>query len=253
MRNVILMVLFGGMAFAAAAAGSSFLQSRSLSDAAPKEAASLHLPPPLNTDPSTIEAPPEGADGDLPVAIRPRPMSVEDILQFGLGLNKREQQLNTREAAIRQEEQRLELSLADVRGEQQNLEALHAKLLGQVTTCEDLLAKVELAREQLHTERQDAEQELQEFSEVRIEADEQEQQNIKRMSEWFQGMDADKAAGALKELANDGKTDLAVQLLANFEEREAAKILSALDDYALMVELAERFKDLKRPEKKPRR
>jgi len=189
----------------------------------------------------------------LPVAVRPRPMSVEDILQFGLGLNKRETQLNARAASLSQEEERLQLSLADIRGEQQHLEAMHTKLQGQVAACESLLDQIQQARDELSSERQDAEQELQEFSDVRIEVDEQERQNIKRMSVWFQGMEPDKAAGALKELVNDGKTDLAVQLLANFEERDAAKILSALDDYALMVELAERFKDLKRPEKKPRR
>ncbi|MCA9075331.1 MAG: hypothetical protein KDA93_09880 [Planctomycetaceae bacterium] len=253
MRNALLMIVFGGIAFAASAAGSWFLQTQATEEAEPATAESLFDPPPLPVDESTPNTDSATSDGDLPVAVRPRPMSVEDILQFGLGLNKREKLLNQREESLRQEEQRLQLALADIHGEQQNLEAMHTKLQGQVAACESLLTQVNEARDELLSERQDAEQELKEFSEVRLEATEQERQNIKRMSEWFQGMDSDKAAGALKELANDGKTDLAVQLLANFEEREAAKILSALDDYALMVELAERFKDLKRPEKKERR
>ncbi len=235
MRNAMLMVLFGGVTFVAAAAGSWFLQSQSSTEPAPTASSTGDSPPPPNAKPQAGSEVPESVDGDLPVAVRPRPMSVEDILQFGLGLNTREQQLNAREETMRQEEQRLKLSLADIQGEQQNLEALQSQLQSQMTTCADLLAQVEQAREQLRSERENAQQELQQFSEVRIEASEQEQQNIKRMSEWFQGMEADKAAGALKELANDGKTDLAVQLLSNFEEREAAKILSALDDYALLV------------------
>lgn len=253
MRNVILMLLFGVIAFGASAAGSWFLLNQQAEEVEPEAPETLFNPPPLPGDAPSSEAPVAAGDDDLPVAVRPRPMSVEDILQFGLGLNKRETQLNEREAALQQNEERLQLSLADIRGEQQALEAMHTKLQGQVAACETILAEIHQARDDLLAKRQNAEQELQEFTEVRIEVDEQERQNIKRMSEWFQGMEPDKAAGALKELANDGKTDLAVQLLANFEERDAAKILSALDDYALMVELAERFKDLKRPQQKSKR
>lgn len=254
MRNIILILLFGAIAFAASAAGSWYLQNNSANEEeTPTTTETLFEPPPLSTEDDAESEEPAPTDGDLPVAVRPRPMSVEDILQFGLGLNDREQQLNEREESLRVEKDRLQLTLADIRGEQHQLEAMQAQMQGQVAACEALLSQIHQARDELLVERQDAELELKEFSEVRLEANEQERQNIKRMSEWFQGMDAEKAAGALKELVNEGKTDLAVQLLANFEEREAAKMLSALDDYALMVELAERFKDLKRPEKKSQR
>lgn len=249
MRNVILMLLFGAIAFGASAAGSWYLLNKTSKDVELPPAETLLNPPPLPGDTTSTDESSTASDGDLPVAVRPRPMSVEDILQFGLGLNNREKLLDERELSLQENEERLQLSLADIRGEQQNLEAMHTKLEGQVVACQALLTEIHEARDKLLAERKDAEQELKEFAEVRIEVDEQERQNIKRMSEWFQGMEPDKAAGALKELANDGKTDLAVQLLANFEERDAAKILSSLDDYALMVELAERFKDLKRPAK----
>jgi flagellar motility protein MotE (MotC chaperone) len=70
------------------------------------------------------------------------------------------------------------------------------------------------------------------------------------MSAWFQGMEPEKAAGVLKSLANEGKMELAVQLLANFEEREASKVLAAIDDTQLTVELAEAFQSFKRAPKK---
>lgn len=251
MRSAVLMLLFAGAAFSASAAGSWFLQSKIQQAAAPTAAGDSPMP----TAPDAAATPvdpnvPLTAGGDLPVAVRPQPMSVEEILRFGIGLRKREEQLKTREAAIDREQSRIQVALADIRGEQQHIESLHAKLQGQAEVCRSILTEVQQARQKLAAERDQAQQQFDEFEEVRLESDEQESENIKKMSVWFQGMEPQKAAGAIEQLVEDGKIDLAVRLLSNFEERDAAKILSALDDYALMVELAERFKNFKRPPKK---
>ncbi len=258
MRNIILMMLFAGVAFSASAAGSWFLQSKlKEKDAAePEDVVALET---SAEDPQAPDQPGNGetaiaaSGADLPVAVRPRPMSVEEVLRFGMGLRKRETQLNEREKSLNQEEERIKLALADIRGEQQHIESLHAKLQGQTEQCQTILSEIEQARQQLAAERENARQQLEEFQEVRVDADEQEMQNIKKMSEWFQSMEPESAAGALKELVNDGKTDLAVKLLFNFEARDASKILSALDDYPLMIELAERVKEYKRPPRKEAR
>ncbi len=258
MRNVVLMLLFAGVAFGASAAGSWVLQSK-LKETDAAEADEVAAPETKSGDAQTPSQP-DGAEttavasgADLPVAVRPRPMSVEEVLRFGMGLRKRETQLNDREKSLNQEQERMKLALADIRGEQQHIESLHAKLQGQTEECQTILSEIDQARQNLAAERENAKEQLDEFQEVRVESDEQELQNIKKMSEWFQSMEPESAAGALKELVNDGKTDLAVKLLFNFEARDASKILSALDDYPLMIELAERVKDYKRPPPKEAR
>lgn len=254
MRNVILMLLFAGVAFGASAAGSWLLQSRLHK---PAEAGGVE--PPVASAPGAespaeaeVSETPTGAP-DLPVAVRPKPMSVEEVLRFGMGLRKREEQLDVREKALTEEQSRIQLAMADIRSEQQQIEGLQARLEGQAEACRAILGEIQQARQKFSAERQNAQEELGKFDEMRQEADQQELENIKTMSEWFRGMEPAKAAGAIKKLADEGKTDLAVRLLSNFEERDAAKVLSALDDYALMVELAERFKSYKRPPRKEAR
>jgi len=254
MRSVALMMLFAGASFGASAAGSWFLQSKMQKSTDDVEGAVSESP----TDPARPDLP-AGSSGvassgsDLPVAVRPRPMSVEEVLRFGMGLRKREEQLKEREKTLDREQSRMQLAMADIRGEQQHIESLHAKLEGQAEAGRQILDEIQQARQKLAAEREDAQKEFDEFEEVRLESDEQERDNIKKMSEWFQGMEPERAAGALQQLVKDGKTDLAVRLLSNFEDRDAAKILSALDDYALMVELAERFKNFKHPPSKETR
>ncbi len=258
MRNIVLMLLFAGVAFGASAAGSWVLQSK-LKEAAAAESEDGETSETASGDPQPPGQPGEketaiaASGADLPVAVRPRPMSVEEVLRFGMGLRKRETQLNDREKSLNLEQERMKLALADIRGEQQHIESLHAKLQGQTEECQTILDEIAQARQNLSSERENAQEQLDEFQEVRVEADEQELQNIKKMSEWFQSMEPENAAGALKELVENGKTDLAVKLLFNFEARDASKILSALDDYPLMIELAERVKDYKRPPRKEAR
>ncbi|MBX3436549.1 MAG: hypothetical protein KF861_03595 [Planctomycetaceae bacterium] len=250
MRNAILMLLFAAVAFGASAAGSFVLKSKSPpagnQEATDEASASTSTGDQQSGTPTSAATP----DADLPVAVRPRPMSVEEVLRFGMGLRKREEQLDSRAKALNEEQARMQLALADIRGEQQQIEGMQARLQGQAEICRSILGEIQQARQNLAADRDQAKEELNKFEEVRLESDAEEQQNIKTMSEWFRGMEPEKAAGAIKKLANEGKTDLAVKILSNFEERDAAKILSALDDYALMVELAEKFKSYKRPPRK---
>lgn len=254
MRNAVFMLLFAGVAFGSSAAGSWFLKSKMKEPAADGETdvVSESMEPAGSGTPADANITPVSGE-DLPVAVRPRPMSVEEVLRFGMGLRSREEQLKEREEALEREQSRMQLALADIRGEQQHIESLHAKLQGQADACQSILGEIEQARQALAAEREEAKKEVTSFEDILTESNEQELENIKTMSEWFRGMQPEQAAGALKKLAEEGKIDLAVQLLSNFEERDAAKVLSALDDYALMVELAERFKNYKRPPRKEAR
>ena len=68
-----------------------------------------------------------------------------------------------------------------------------------------------------------------------------------------EGMSPENAAEMLREMSNDGKIDMASQLLRNIEERKASKILDAINDPTLGVQLLEKYKKLTRPPKKTRK
>jgi hypothetical protein len=202
---------------------------------------------PLSTPP---QPPRRENDGQLPVAVRPRPISAEDIYHFGNVIRKREESLTKREKQIEVQENRVKLMFEDIRAEQLELEALQAKIQGVADSAESLLARMSTERQEAEQIRKAVVQEREEFEKSKTEVDDSQVQNMRRMSEWFQNMEAAKAAEYLRELANGGKLSTAVQLLGNFEERDAAEILAAMNDPALVVQLTEQFKTLKRPEKK---
>lgn len=199
-------------------------------------------------DKAEAHAPAESTE--LPVAARPKPMSVEEIIRYGKGIKQRAEQLDKREAQLSEQESQLRLVLADVQGEQKEIDGLRIQIRDQIGTVETLLQQLDVKRSQQTEEMKRTEEQTKLLEGQQKDVDSLQRDNIKRMSAWFQNMEPAKAATFLKELSNDGKTDMAVQLLSNFEEREASKILAELDDPGLMVELVESFKKLKRDEKK---
>jgi len=203
-------------------------------------------------------APSREAGPDMGVAVRPRAMSVEEILRYGMGLKKREELMKQREQSIAQQESQMKLVFADIQGEQREIEGLRSQMKDQLAAADQRLVEITQASERLAAERVKHEEELKKQVVPGEGVTESQRDNIKRMSAWFQSMEPTKAAQFLKELSNDGKLDLAVQMLANFEEREAAKVLSAFgeEDKALVGEITEAFKNYKRPEttaKKPKK
>jgi len=200
------------------------------------------------SDKSATHAPAESSD--LPVAARPKPMSVEEIIRYGKGIKQRAEHLDKRESQLAEQESQLRLVLADVQGEQKEIDGLRTQIRDQIGTVETLLEKLDVKRSQQSEELKRTAEQSKLLEDQQQDVDSLQRDNIKRMSAWFQNMEPAKAATFLKELSNDGKTDMAVQLLSNFEEREASKILAELDDPSLMIELIENFKKLKRAEKK---
>jgi len=190
------------------------------------------------------------AGPDMGIAVRPRAMSVEEILRYGMGLKKREELMKQREQSIAQQESQMKLVFADIQGEQREIEGLRSQIKDQLAAVDKRLVEINQASEKLATERQKHEEEMKKQAVPGEGVTDLQRDNIKRMSAWFQSMEPTKAAEFLKELSNDGKLDLAVQMLANFEEREAAKVLSAFgeEDKALVSEITEAFKNYKRPE-----
>jgi flagellar motility protein MotE (MotC chaperone) len=263
MKQIILLIVIT----AVAAGVSSFVSAKLRAPAHEEPAAATPHEAEAGHEPSDKPAKPHGAEpghdssdksathapaesSDLPVAARPKPMSVEEIIRYGKGIKQRAEHLDKRESQLAEQESQLRLVLADVQGEQKEIDGLRTQIRDQIGTVETLLEQLDVKRSQQSEEQKKTEEQTKLLKDQQTDVDSLQRDNIKRMSAWFQNMEPAKAANFLKELSNDGKTDMAVQLLSNFEEREASKILAELDDPGLMVELIENFKKLKREEKK---
>lgn len=245
------LVAFALTIFAGSAAVSWYLNTR-LPAAEAKLAESepaAQQPPQSTGDGETITAPSPLAADELPVAVRPRAMSVEEIVRYGMGLKAREESLRQREQTLQRQEAQQKLAVADIQAEQKDLESILQNVRSQREAAAALLQQVEAQRQQLQLEQQAAEAELKKTAQARINIDEEFRDNTKRMAEWLQAMEPDKSAEILRELANNGQMETAVQMLSNFEERDAAKILESIEDTKLVGEFVEAFRSMKRPEK----
>ena len=173
--------------------------------------------------------------------------------RYSVTIRQQQDVLKKREKSIDKQRSQLKLVHDDIRGQQRELEGVYAQIKESLIAGEALLSKILGAKQSLDKERQDAEKTVADFKKARTEVVEKEQVNVKQISRWFQSMPPENAAAYLRELANDGKISSAIQLLGNISEREVAKILVAMDDPTLVVQMTEQFKGLERPDKKQRR
>jgi hypothetical protein len=260
MMNLIKLLAFGMLVFGVSAGGSYFAR---LKQTPVNVAAGGHVSTdehggsqtsqseaPHGSEADSTHAPADHHhDDELPVVVRPKMLAPEDILRNAMSLKVREEKLVQRERAAEQEEYRLRLVQTDLQGEQVSIEGLAAEVKSQIESANHLLTRIYDEKSALDMERLKNEEEVKKFEDARIEMNNVEQQNLKQLSTWIQGMDAEAASAFILELANNGKMDVAVQMLSNFEEREASKILAALNNPKLMAELAEKFRTLQRPTK----
>lgn len=254
MKKLITLGLYGLLVFGASGASAWYFHSKATADAA----AAAAEPEPTGVTPKQAVSPeilssrkPEDVvdDEESPLAVRPKSMSVEEIVRLGLSLKSREQSIKDREEAFRKIESRHQLVLADIEAEQKEID-------GMVTLARDQRLKtVEILKEvrqrQIETEKMKQEAVANEEAprDVGTASDADVAANLKAVTAVVQSMTPDKAADVLKQLTNDGKMDMAVKVVAQLDERKAAGILEALDDEKLAGELLEKFSQLKRPTK----
>lgn len=80
-----------------------------------------------------------------------------------------------------------------------------------------------------------------------VELDAVERKNIERMATMYDSMAPESAAPILKQMADSGRMDTAVKILAQMKERSAARVLAELSDPTLAAQLLDKMRLLKRP------
>jgi flagellar motility protein MotE (MotC chaperone) len=239
--KMIVMALVGLIVFAGATAGGWYVKKTVLAPPAEETDADQVD---LTADP-TQESENEGDGSLMPVAVREDAMSVEELLRYSLSLKEREKSLRDSEEQFRQRNVQQQLVLADVQAEQQTIDGLRTQLTTDLGSAQGMIEELNRLRQAVIEEREKSKLEFGEIEAKRIDITEQHKANDKKLSTWLQGMTSEKAAAVLKEMANDGNMKVAVQILANFEEREAAKILDSIDEPKLLNEFIAEFRNLK--------
>ncbi len=175
----------------------------------------------------------------MPVSLRPdQSLSIESVLQLSDSIRKKEQQLADREQVVVREEDRLKLLFEDLRREQKELEALGDSVDSKISAARELLANLQ-QQQQLpggpNSSTGGAASSDGSAATTAAPVD----PRVEQARGWIKSLEADQAARYLKEFANQGDLKFAAQLLKSLDDRQAAKILAALNDPVLGTQLVE--------------
>lgn len=201
----------------------------------------------------TTQPPVAAPAGDVAVGVRSRPASPDQLFRMGVLLREQQQGLIRQREMLAEQENRLKLIYQDVENHQRQLDGMYGQLREKVEAGQSLLNQLRDQRAQLEAAEKKAAEQQQAETHSSPNQDLSTLANIKQMSRWFKSMDQEQAAKVIREMVNDGQTDLVVQLLSNTEDRNVSKILSALDDPPLVMELLTKMKKLVRTANRPTR
>lgn len=244
--------LFAVLLFALGAAGSWYF-TEYLAEKESVNEEQLQSPPspvlPREADAATDRTTAEAAAAKLPVPFHGRAMSAAEVFRYASVNRKTMETLRQKEEELRQEELRLQLVQKDIEGRKLEIEGVLRQTQTTLEAGERLLSDMQIEAQNLAKQRELQQQELENVKEAQAPSAER-MANVKVTAGWLESMSPEDAAETLKNLANNGKMDLALQLLSYIEQRDVAKILDALNDPTLVAELTEGFREITRPRKK---
>jgi flagellar motility protein MotE (MotC chaperone) len=157
-------------------------------------------------------------------SIVPKPEEGHGAIDVGASLQQREEKLKYRAA-------QMDLVVRDLQVQREATDAALAKVLTELKNVGAETAKLDALAKDLRDQR------------VQFEAGEK--KNIEKIANMYDAMSPESAAPVLKEMVEKGKLDMAAKILAQMKERNAARVLEAMNDPSLETQLLARVRDLR--------
>jgi hypothetical protein len=185
-------------------------------------------------------------ESDLPLPVRPRAISTQEIFQIATRLQEREAAVAQREHQLQEREDRMNLILLDLKNEQQLVEGLRAEIRSLLQSGEDLSAQIGRDQQALDARELELEAQLPTGSSAAARPAVN-QQNIRMIADTIKGLEPAKAAELLTKIIEGGDMDFVIQVYAQLDDRDAAAIGAELDPDKL-TEILTGMRDYERPE-----
>jgi|SRR5581483_5248267 len=195
------------------------------------------------------QAAPAAAKTPAPLKPSVRPPDspeAESVAHLAVNLRQQLEQVKAREQQAEMRHKQLDLIFLDVRQERVALDKLRNEIADEMKRLQEKLEAVENKAAETDMHKQKIAQHAKEIKQSMFELDEVEQDRVKQMATIYDAMEADSAAQVLQQMADNGKIDTAVKILATMKERQAAKVLSQMPDRTITVQLLERLRGLKK-------
>lgn len=251
--RMILYLFLGAMLFAGAATGSMLLarsqmQEQPVQDepTAPQPEEQLVRRPLGETRRNPLDYPSgppnsEPRAAELPISVRTAQISASEAFRLAESVRSEREALDKRWEAVEQREARIQLLYGDLQGQQREFEGL----LKQIQDSMDALAEIERGvqeqRVKLEEQQREIDQKQKQLTSAEAKHSVGEAENAKTIAKWISEMEPESAAEQLKQLVDDGKMELAIQILSHLQEKQISKIFDAMPEKELVAVFIENY------------
>lgn len=136
-----------------------------------------------------------------------------------------------REAKLDRRAAQLELVVRDLQSQREATEAALQAVLSEMKKVSNETSKLDALAEDLRRKK--------------VEFEAGEKKNIEKIAAMYDAMTPEAAAPILKQMADTGKLEMAAKILVQMKERNAARVLEAMNDPALALQILEKMRGIR--------
>ena len=153
--------------------------------------------------------------------------------------------IKERESKVEIRQKQIDLILMDIRSDREILDRLRNQIATELKLVSEKSGELDKKFAELDTERKQVAKSTSELGKGRLEIEKDERTNLVKMASLYDAMAPENAAKILQQMADTGKMDTAVKVLAAMKPAKASKVLSEMPDSSLAAQLLEKMKSLK--------
>jgi len=169
--------------------------------------------------------------GEVKDTNEPHPLPKADHAAPSSGSEATATMLRDREAKLERRAAQIDLVVRDIQSQREATEAKLQKVLNELKNVSKETNKLDALAADLKKQK--------------VEFETAEKQNIEKMSKMYDAMTPEAAAPILKEMAERGRLDMAAKILVFMKERNAARVLEAMNDPALAIQVLDRMRGIR--------
>lgn len=251
MTRMIKLLCFVITLFSVAASVSWYLQSKKAGEGdSPKAPDERAVKP--GHGPGSAGTPKHGATG----APTPRPLirpattqEAERITQMASALQQQQETLKGREQQLAQREKQIEAIHEQIKKEQKRFDVIRKEIQAELVLVQEKIELMEKRAAEGDRDRKAVETQREELKKSITELGGVEAKNLKQLALIYDKMDSEAASQSIHQMVETGKLDMAVTILTNMRERQAAGLLGeiARQDPSAAVQLFDRMRLVKTP------
>jgi flagellar motility protein MotE (MotC chaperone) len=172
---------------------------------------------------------PKGGDPKEVVEPRDKPKDVPPPPSGGTEYTIRE--LRDREAKLEQRAARVELVIRDIQSQREATESKLRQVMAELKNVSTDTGKLDALAADLQKKK--------------VEFEAAEKKNVEKIAAMYDTMAPESSAPIIKQMAESGRMDMAAKILVTMKERNAARVLEAVNDPALAFQILEKMRGLR--------